>query len=582
MSSGKVYSAVYSGVQVYEMMIHGIATMVRGSDSYLNATQILKVAGFEKTQRSKILEQEIIGDYEKVQGGYGKYQGTWVPFEKGKALAEKYDVLDIMMPLLSFNPSNMTSDQIPTKEQALNEQLSRSSPPSSPADYHHSASDKYRHKRIKLNGLPPTTPAEGPFYEHHRSILMSIFLTDDFENSAANLASSLLTNDVDVDLVIDEQGHTALHWAAALGKIPVVQLLIEKGASICRANYDGETPLMRAVMITCCADNKCFYELAEIMKDSVPVTDNRGRTVLHHIALTAGVPGYAEAAIQYMKILLKLIPKKSQIRYVLEVKDRVFSESALAIAMRVECQEIVDLLIKHGALDPLIPRKEPDMLIEYSPIEYRPNPRGRDLVHTVQLMVDKIEEEYQEQLKRKDKDAFKKEQELNLTKYELKEAQRRLELPVSLQLAEARKRIRELEEKVASFENKVPTQESTEITDDTIPMVDMPNKEKAIQLMQQQLDMNQQTIEQLKKEVETVKENSNEREMEYKRLIASCCNLPLEKVDMLIKPLTLAIENDPPDLDMTKVVGFMERLQRRGSVNSNMSTPHESSTTSPF
>lgn len=77
MSSGKVYSAVYSGVQVYEMMIHGIATMVRGSDSYLNATQILKVAGFEKTQRTKILEQEITGEFEKVQGGYGKYQGTW-------------------------------------------------------------------------------------------------------------------------------------------------------------------------------------------------------------------------------------------------------------------------------------------------------------------------------------------------------------------------------------------------------------------------------------------------------------------------------------------------------------------------
>lgn len=78
MSAGKVYSAVYSGVQVYEMMIHGIATMVRGEDSYLNATQILKVAGFEKTRRSKILEREVlIGEHEKVQGGYGKYQGTW-------------------------------------------------------------------------------------------------------------------------------------------------------------------------------------------------------------------------------------------------------------------------------------------------------------------------------------------------------------------------------------------------------------------------------------------------------------------------------------------------------------------------
>ncbi|CEG78256.1 hypothetical protein RMATCC62417_12892 [Rhizopus microsporus] len=212
-------------------------------------------------------------------------------------------------------------------------------------------------------------------------MLMNIFLTEDFEKSAEDLNALLLLDNFDVDLVIDEQGHTALHWAAALGKIPVVQFLIEKGASICRANYDGETPLMRAVMITCCYESKCFYELVEIMKDSVGVTDNRGRTVLHHIALTAGVPGYADAAIYYMKILLKLIPKKSQIRYVLEVKDRVFSESALAIAMRLECQEIIDLLIKHGALDPIIPRKDPDTFMEHSPTEYRSSAKGRDLVH---------------------------------------------------------------------------------------------------------------------------------------------------------------------------------------------------------
>lgn len=43
-------------------------------------TQILKVAGIEKGKRTKILEKDIIpgpGPYEKVQGGYGKYQGTW-------------------------------------------------------------------------------------------------------------------------------------------------------------------------------------------------------------------------------------------------------------------------------------------------------------------------------------------------------------------------------------------------------------------------------------------------------------------------------------------------------------------------
>lgn len=51
--------------------------MRRKSDSYLNATQILKVAGFDKPQRTRVLEREVQkGEHEKIQGGYGKYQGT--------------------------------------------------------------------------------------------------------------------------------------------------------------------------------------------------------------------------------------------------------------------------------------------------------------------------------------------------------------------------------------------------------------------------------------------------------------------------------------------------------------------------
>lgn len=42
---GRIYGAVYSGVPVFEMTARGIAVMRRRSDSFLNATQILKVAG---------------------------------------------------------------------------------------------------------------------------------------------------------------------------------------------------------------------------------------------------------------------------------------------------------------------------------------------------------------------------------------------------------------------------------------------------------------------------------------------------------------------------------------------------------
>lgn len=64
-------------------MVRGIAVMRRRTDSYVNATQILKVAGVDKGRRTKILEKEILpGKHEIVQGGYGKYQGTWyVPYK---------------------------------------------------------------------------------------------------------------------------------------------------------------------------------------------------------------------------------------------------------------------------------------------------------------------------------------------------------------------------------------------------------------------------------------------------------------------------------------------------------------------
>lgn len=73
-----VYLAIYSGQKVYEMMVNGIPVMKRVEDAYLNATQILKVCGFSKPRRTRILEQEChTTTHEKIQGGYGKYQGTW-------------------------------------------------------------------------------------------------------------------------------------------------------------------------------------------------------------------------------------------------------------------------------------------------------------------------------------------------------------------------------------------------------------------------------------------------------------------------------------------------------------------------
>ncbi|ORZ30411.1 transcription regulator HTH, apses-type DNA-binding domain-containing protein, partial [Catenaria anguillulae PL171] len=98
-----IYTATYSSIPVWEMRVGAVDVMRRCRDNWLNATQLLKVAQIDKPQRTKILEREIqTGVHEKVQGGYGKYQGTWVPFERGQEIAHQYDVQDLVNPLLNF------------------------------------------------------------------------------------------------------------------------------------------------------------------------------------------------------------------------------------------------------------------------------------------------------------------------------------------------------------------------------------------------------------------------------------------------------------------------------------------------
>lgn len=91
---------------MYEFLARDVAVMRRKSDGWVNATHILKAARFEKAQRTRILEKEIQkNEHEKIQGGYGRYQGTWVPVEVARQVAAQYHVLDILEPLLNYQES---------------------------------------------------------------------------------------------------------------------------------------------------------------------------------------------------------------------------------------------------------------------------------------------------------------------------------------------------------------------------------------------------------------------------------------------------------------------------------------------
>jgi hypothetical protein len=45
----------------------------------------------------------LVGEHEKVQGGYGKYQGTWINYKRGVDFCRQYGVEGLLRPLLSYD-----------------------------------------------------------------------------------------------------------------------------------------------------------------------------------------------------------------------------------------------------------------------------------------------------------------------------------------------------------------------------------------------------------------------------------------------------------------------------------------------
>ncbi|KAK9334021.1 hypothetical protein V1520DRAFT_724 [Lipomyces starkeyi] len=483
-----IYTAVYSGIPVYEMMVNGVAVMRRRSDSYLNATQILKVGGVDKGRRTKILEKEIhTGEHEKVQGGYGKYQGTWIPFDRGRQFCQQYSVEDLLLPLLDFDPAAPQSEQTPTKEQALaarrkqmyavaSQQNSTASQvgtpsgsansvfstplstsataaltalgkaaqrisaasqatplpsvdvkplqPSTMSTHEHLVSfgsdmatdvdeDEGRNEgddgpprkrtrfdhlniigedvvagaesikvepRLASNREQPLDPLDAntaPNFEHSKEVMTQIFLTNEtsgvsqlpvLDSVAAGSTGSSSTAKIEVDVSIDELGHAALHWASALARIQLVQDLIRRGADPRRGNYTGETGLIRAVLVTNNYDQSTFPQLLDLLYPAITLADKQGRTVLHQIALTAGIKGRSGASRYYLECLLEWIVRHngpnslrksvSLSRFMSDVVNAQDKngDTSLNIAARIGNKSIAQQLIEVGA-DATIPNR---------------------------------------------------------------------------------------------------------------------------------------------------------------------------------------------------------------------------------
>lgn len=182
----------------------------------------------------------------------------------------------------------------------------------------------------------------------------------DYFISESTTVPSLLINppaDFEANMSIDDDEHTALHWACAMGRVRVVKLLLSAGADVFRVNQNGQTALMRAAMFSNNYDLRKFPELFELLHRSILNIDQNDRTVFHHVVDLALSRGKANAARYYMETMInRLSEYGSQLADILNFRDDE-GETPLTMAARARSKRLTKLLLEHGA-DPKIRNKE--------------------------------------------------------------------------------------------------------------------------------------------------------------------------------------------------------------------------------
>ncbi|KAM0213929.1 hypothetical protein ACHAQD_009142 [Fusarium lateritium] len=382
-----VYSAVYSGFGA-DLKEH---VMRRRHDNWINATHILKAAGFDKPARTRILERDVQKDvHEKIQGGYGKYQGTWIPLEGGQALAERHSVIDRLRPIFEYTagaespppaPRHASKPKGPKSKPPLPKWNNPppQPPPPAPAPVVHedpdiimgdedtpdnltvaSASYMAEDERFEL----PQAPGTGRKRRRDDSNLQDL-TEQQHALYGDELLDYFLLSKTDQPAVkpdppanfqpnwpIDAEAHTALHWASAMGDVDVVKQLKRFNASSTVKNIRGETPFMHSVNFTNCYEKQSFPVVMKELFETFDARDNMGCTVIHHAAVMKNGRVFNSSCSRYYldHILNKLQEtlEPSAFQQLLDIQDNE-GNTALHLAAQRNARKCIRALLGRNA-----------------------------------------------------------------------------------------------------------------------------------------------------------------------------------------------------------------------------------------
>lgn len=171
---------------------------------------------------------------------------------------------------------------------------------------------------------------------------------------------------LDINHVIDDEGHTIFHWACAMGKPKIIEALLRAGANKSAVNLQGQTPLMRSIMFTNNFELRTFSKIVGLLIDTIFLQDNSQRTVLHHIADSTAYRTKRSAAKYYNEMILAKLAERES-RDMLEMfinKQDSAGDTALHIAARNRARKCVKELLTYHA-STTIPNKNGHTPEEY-------------------------------------------------------------------------------------------------------------------------------------------------------------------------------------------------------------------------
>lgn len=193
--------------------------------------------------------------------------------------------------------------------------------------------------------------------EKQHAILMHLFIQDDSDHSTSLFFELVkLKTDptkIDLNLVLDKDGGSLLHWAAACGRIRLVKLLIFHGAKVTDICGDGVTPLMKALESIRNFSLNSMDALLTLLGPSVMLADKKGRTALHYACILSRFRSKREVSTYYMECIASYLEDtrfsiNSPLNHFADTAD-TNGDTALHISCRYKNHKNVALLVNMNA-----------------------------------------------------------------------------------------------------------------------------------------------------------------------------------------------------------------------------------------